>query len=275
MLNIEKIDVVVQGPYTDFTDHLADHYLKLSFVNNVIISCWESDKDSVKKRGVKYVRNKYPSSPGTDNKNLQIVSSLNGLKECQTRFAVKIRSDQKFTHESMSKMYHFFLQNNERDVTFQYNHEKPYNKIFVAGHYPYLLFAFRDHIFWGNTDDLIDLFNIPLEQNSLVDTIRVPKERLGNYCKYFTRTETYLGAHYCSNFNEEINHFLLLPKEHLHDEAVYWYHTKGVSDSVTRKVFKSFPKSIIDLEWTRWRQSGFSFNFDEYLQCSSWDEDGF
>lgn len=272
---LEKIDIVIQGPYTDFTDHLSDYYLNLPFVNNIIVSCWDTDKDSIKKRRVKYVRNKQPNSPGTDNKNLQIVSSLNGLKECETKFSVKIRSDQKFTHKSMTEMYYFFMENNERRISFQYNQEKPYNRILVAGHYPYLLFSCRDHMFWGNTDDLIDLFDIPLEQNSLVDTIKVPKERLGNYCKYFTRTETYIGAHYCANFNEEINRILLLPKEHLYDEAIYWHYTKDISNNVTPLVFKSFPKSIIDLEWTRWRKSGFSFNFDEYLQCSSWDEDGF
>lgn len=271
----EKVDVVIQGPYTDFTDSLSDHYLKLPFVNNVIVSCWESDKESIKKRRVKYVRNKYPCSPGTDNKNLQIVSSFNGLKECQTKFSVKIRSDQKFTHESMIGMYNFFMENNERNLNFKYDFEKPRNRIFVAGHYPYLLFSFRDHIFWGHTDDLIDLFDIPLEQNSLVDVVKVPKEILGNYVSYFTRTETYIGAHYCSNFVEDIKRYLLLPQDHLYDNCKWWYDVKVTSDQITPMVFKSFPKSVINLEWIRWRKSGFSFNFDEYLQCSSWDEDGY
>jgi hypothetical protein len=271
----EKIDIVIQGPYTDYTDYVAECYLEIPFVNNVIISCWENDKTPIQKRRVKFVRSKYPSSPGTDNKNMQIVSSLNGLKACETNYAVKVRSDQKFTYDSMLGMYDFFLKNNQKNIHYTYNDKKPYNRIFVSGHYPRYLFATRDHIYWGHTDDLIELFDIPLEHNSLVDTIRVPKDRLGWYVDYFTRTETYIGAHYCSNFDEQINRFLLLPKEHLYDNAIYWYHVKAISDNITRKVFKSFPKSVIDLEWVRWRRSGFSFNFDEYLKVSAWDEEGF
>lgn len=273
--NLEKIDIVVQGPYTDFTSYVCESYLELPFVNNVIVSCWEDDKVSYKNRRVKVVKNKYPESPGTDNKNLQIVSSLNGLKESKTKFSIKVRSDQRFTYDSMMKMYDFFLQNNERNLSYQYEKNKPHNRIFVAGVYPNLLFAIRDHIFWGHTDDLIELFNIPLEKNSLVDIVKVPKERLGNYLDYFTRTETYIGAHYCANFNEEVNRLLILQKEHLYDNSVYWYYSKELSDSITYSVFKSFPKTSIDLEWVNWRKHGFDFRFNEYLERSSWHEEGF
>lgn len=272
---MEKIDIVIQGQYTDYTDHIADSYLDLPFVNKVIISCWKEDKFPKEKRRVKFVRSEYPTSPGTDNKNLQIVSSLNGLKSCETNFAVKTRSDQKFTYDSMMKMYDFFFEHNQRESLYQYNYKKPHNRILVAGVYPNLLFAVRDHIFWGQVDDLIELFNIPIEQNSLIDRIRVPKERLGNYCDYFTRTETYIGAHYCSNFNDEINRLLLKPEEHLYDNAIYWYYAKEVSDKITYSIFKSFPKSAINLEWVRWKDYGFNFNFEDYLNLSSWHEDGY
>lgn len=272
---MEKIDIVVQGPYTDFTDSIAESYLKVPFVNNVIISCWKSDKDSNSRRRVRFVRNQYPISPGTDNKNLQIVSSLSGLKQCETNYAIKVRSDQKFTFDSMMKMYEFFIEYNRRTVTYQYDNQKPNNKILVAGVYPNLLFSMRDHIFWGHTDDLIELFDIPLEKYSLVDKVKVPKERLGNYTNFFIRSETYIGAHYCANFNEEILRFLLKPEEHLYDGAIYWYYAKEISDRTTYSVFKSFPKTAIDLEWVRWRKSGFSFDFDQFITLSSWHEDGF
>ena len=38
--NIELMDIVVQGPYDDFTGTIVESYLKLPFVNNIIISCW-------------------------------------------------------------------------------------------------------------------------------------------------------------------------------------------------------------------------------------------
>lgn len=270
----EKIDIVIQGAYTSYTDFIADSYLELPFVNNVIISCWEDNKLPREKRRIKYVRSKYPVSPGTDNKNLQIVSSLNGLKKCETKFAVKTRSDQKFTYDSMMKMYDFFLENNERNLHYQYNHKKPFNRILAAGMFPDVLFAVRDHIFWGNTDDLIELFDIPLEQNSLIDKVKIPKERLGNYYDHFIRTETYIGAHYCANFEEEIFRFLLLPEKHLYDGAEYWYYVKELSNRITTEVFKSFPKTAIDLEWQKCQSLNFAFSLEQYKIKSFWHEEG-
>lgn len=38
-----KIDLVLQGPYTNYTQEAAEHYLNLDFVNRIIISCWKAD----------------------------------------------------------------------------------------------------------------------------------------------------------------------------------------------------------------------------------------
>ena len=275
----ELLDVVIQGPYTDFTDGIIDSYQKIPFINNIIVSCWDDDKKSKPKRRVEFVRNECPHSPGTDNRNLQIVTSLNGLKKCDTKFAIKTRSDHKFTYDSMMKMYEFFMHHNERQMCYQYDQSKPYNRILVAGIHLELLFSAKDHIYWGNTEDLIELFNIPLEKNGLVETIRVPKERLGMYYEYFIRTETYIGAHYCSNFNDEINRFLLLPREHLHDNAVYWYHCKQRSDEIFYKIFKSFPKSTIQFDWFH-THSGKLHEIGRSPECSYltscyWHDEGF
>lgn len=272
---MEKIDVVIQGPYTDYTDFVADSYLKIPFVNKIIISCWKKDKSSQKQRRIKFVRNDYPFSPGTDNKNLQIVSSLNGLKKCKTNFAIKTRSDQKITYDCMMKMYDFFMQNKEKEASYQYDQKKPNNRILVVGINCDYLFAVRDHIFWGNTEDLIDLFDIPLEQNSLIDKIKVPKQRLGNYTNHFIRTETYIATHYCSNFDEEINRLLLFPQDHLHDGAIYWYYSKELSNNTVKSAFKSFPKDIIDLEWVKCKSTGFVSDLKHYLMHYSYHEDGY
>lgn len=266
----EKLDIVIQGPYTDFTDYAIDFYLNIPFVNNIIVSCWKDNKESKHKERVKFVRNDYPQSPGTDNKNLQIVSSLNGLKSCETKFSIKTRSDQRFSYDSMIKMYDFFLSENNKKIQYEYNPQKPYNRILVAGFYPDFLFSVRDHLYWGNTKDLIELFDIPLEQNSLVDIIKVPKDKLVNYTQYFTRTETYIGAHYCANFNQEVNRLLLLPKEHLYDGAIYWYYSKEISDIITPSVFKSFPKDFVTVEWSKYGNLEFQF-----YGFSLWHEDGF
>ena len=40
-----SIDLVIQGPYNDFTDEIISSYMKLSFVDKIIVSCWEIDKE--------------------------------------------------------------------------------------------------------------------------------------------------------------------------------------------------------------------------------------
>ena len=71
----QKLDIVLQGQYNEYTDKLASHYKQLHFINNVIISCWETDKKEVLQDRVKFVRNAMLDDPGTGNRNLQIKSS--------------------------------------------------------------------------------------------------------------------------------------------------------------------------------------------------------
>lgn len=266
-----KVDIVIQGEYTDYTDEIIELYLTLPFVNNIIVSCWEDNQENTCYEKVIFIRNKYPESPGTDNRNLQILSSLNGLKECQSKFAIKTRSDQKFTYESMIKMYDFFMQNNQKSINYQYESDKPYNKIMVAGIYGNLLFCPRDHIFWGRTSDLIELFDIPLEKNGFIEKVRIPKQRLWMYYNHFIRTETYIGAHYCSKFNDELYRIIINDKDHLYDGAIYWYYTKFLSDNITPLVFKSFPKSMIYFDWPCKPE----FTVQSYIDACSWHEDGY
>ena len=134
----EKMDIVLQGQYEEYTDEIIDEYLKVPFVNNVIVSCWDNDRvDNYHSPRVKYTRSSYPLTPGTCNKNLQITTSFAGIKLCETKFSAKMRSDQKYDYASMINMYEFFMENHTE------------GKIFVAGTFPSLLFHPRDHIYWG------------------------------------------------------------------------------------------------------------------------------
>lgn len=264
----EKFDIVVQGKYYHYTNEIVEYYSKLPFVNNVVISCWEDENVDINLPNVIIVKNKYPVCYGDDNRNLQIISSLEGLKKCKYNFAIKVRSDQKYTHESMIKMYDFFFDN--------YNYQS--EKIFVSGVYPGLLFHPRDHVFWGEKKSLINLFSIPLEKNGITDLINVSKQDLGNYYDCFIRTETYLGSHYCARFESFVNRMLLKPSEYLYDNAPNWNTAKEISDSITFKVFKSFPKSIIDFNWlgkTEWNIPGIPWKLQPYLDDSFWHEDGY
>jgi FkbM family methyltransferase len=260
----EKMDIVLQGQYEEYTDKIIEDYLKLPFVNDIIVSCWDNDRpDNYHSLRVKYARSSYPLTPGTCNKNLQITTSFAGIKLCQTKFSAKMRSDQKYDYNSMMNMYEFLLENYTE------------GKIFVAGMFPSLIFHPRDHIYWGETKDLHYLFDIPLEYNSLIDKVRIGKYELAQYANYLTRPETYIGAHYCTRFDDRVKKMLIEPEKYLYDGAPMWNEAYEISAEVLPKAFKVFPRTGIDLVWPK--RDSYSYPYDQQKLHSNecWHEDGF
>jgi hypothetical protein len=261
----EKIDIVIQGQYDDYVDELIEHYKKLDFVNNIIVSCWEEDKESVSLNGVKFIRSKYPDDWGTGNRNLQIVSSLTGLKQVTTKYAVKVRSDQKYSHKCINDMYDYFIKNKESALKFELNKDKPKNSIITGGIFSPFPFHPRDHIFWGYKDDLIDLFNISLESSS--------NEKSNYDVTTNIRTESYIGTHYCSNFDNRLKLFLKEPEKYLYDNCEKINETLLISDKLTHKVFKSVPSNIIELEWPKYGWTKYKFDSQRERFGERWAED--
>jgi hypothetical protein len=241
------MDLVLQGTMNNYTIEIANHYLDLDFVNNIIISCWDIDKHNVENLNNKikiiYNNNEVKNS-GITNRNRQIITSINGLKNVSTKFSVKLRSDQKISLESMILMYKYYEKNKERDLHYENNFNKPLNKICVAGIFKAFPFHPRDHIFWGNTEDLIDLFSLPL------DELLMSGNPLSNeeYKKY-TRSELYIAIHYCKYFNNKINLFIENYKEYLVDDAPKINEAFELSEKILNKIFLPFPK--INFEWPK------------------------
>ena len=270
---MEKIDLILQGPYEDFVDVLATHYQQLEFVDNVIISCWEDDKQVNSSLEVKIVRSTPPKDPGTGNRNLQIVSSLAGLNHSTSEYVVRIRSDQKYSLNSMRKMYSYFLENKERSLHFEDNFNKPFNSIVVGGIFSPFPFHPRDHIFWGNRLDLIDLFSLPLEVPSFVKKYGVERQYESYHYDKYVRTESYLGTHYCSNFNSRLKLFLKEPYNYLVDNSFYRDEAMKISDEITHKIFKTIPSSILELEWPRYGWTEYRFDSQRNIFGERWAED--
>jgi GR25 family glycosyltransferase involved in LPS biosynthesis/glycosyltransferase involved in cell wall biosynthesis len=261
--DIGKIDVVLAGHYDDATDAIIDSYLKHDFVNNVIVSTWEGqgmygyDSDRVR-----FIRISKPETPGTDNRNLQIATAHAGLELVTTNYCAKMRTDQEYDHDSMITMYTYMVENREFD-----------DQIFVAGIYPNLLFHPRDHIFWGRTCDVRELYNVPLEHNGLADKIKVTKENLYKYYPFFVRNETYIGARYCSKFDETINLMILEPEKYLHDNCGGWSQAHQTSQNVTYRAFKAFPRTGVNLKWSRKGLDNYPYDDQKMGYGECWAED--
>lgn len=261
--DIGKIDIVLAGHYDDSTDEIINSYLKLDFINNIIVSTWEGQGMSgYDSNRVQFIRIPKPETPGTDNRNLQIATANAGLKAVTTKYCAKMRTDQLYDQDSMINMYSYMLNNRKFD-----------DQIFVAGIYPNLLFHPRDHIFWGRTCDVRELYDVPLEYNGLADKIKVTKENLYKYYPFFVRNETYLGARYCSKFNETINIMILEPEKYLHDNCEGWSQAHQISQNVVHRAFKPFPRTGIDLKWSRKGLDNYPYDKQKMGYGECWAED--
>jgi GR25 family glycosyltransferase involved in LPS biosynthesis len=260
--DIGKIDIVLAGHFDEETPNIINSYLKLDFINNIILSTWKGQYDgSIDHDRVKIVEIEKPI-PGTDNRNLQIASAHAGLELVTTEYCAKMRTDQRYYDESMLNMYNYLLNNREFE-----------DQIFVAGIYPNLLFHPRDHVFWGKSCNVKELYDIPLEYNGLSDKIKISKENLHKYYPFFVRNETYIGARYCSKFDETINIMLLEPEKYLHDNCGGWNQSHQISQNVTTRAFKSFPREGIDLEWNRKGLQHYPYDDQKNGYGECWAED--
>jgi hypothetical protein len=255
---MRKIDLVLQGPANNYTLEIANHYLKLEFVNNIIISCWESDNVETNNNRIIIIKSVDVANPGSGNRNRHIKSSLEGLKIVNTEFSVKLRSDQKISLESMHLMYNFYEKNKERELMFYNDEQKPKNKICVAGIFKPFPFHPRDHIFWGNTEDLIDVFNIPYSPSTF---------GYEDYNK-IVRSEAYIAAYYYAKFDETIQKFINNPQLYLVDNAPKISEAFEVNDKIITKVFQPFPK--IDFEWPKHNLKEYHYDFTEKVFGEFW-----
>ena len=273
-----KLDIVLQGPYSDTVLETAYHYLQLPFVNDIVISCWEDDEVPViDHTHIHVVQSAYPASSGTGNRNLQLVSSLAGVKQSCAQYVAKMRNDQRYDLDSMTTMNEYFNDHcDDKKINYEHNKDKPNNPIFVAGYFKDFPFHPRDHLFWGHRCDLIDLFSCPLEAVALEEKLNIKDvSELSHMYDCFVRTESYIGTHYCSNFDTKIKKMLLSPDKYLYDDAPLIDEAMKLSKNLSKKVFKSFPRKGIDLEWFKYGWDTYKYENQKKEFSERWAEDGY
>lgn len=234
-------DIVLQGPMFKETWQLAECYASMPFVNRVIISTWDDDQGVPSQRpdNIRVVTSPYPEN-GTGNMNLQIVSSAAGLKLCEAKYAIKMRSDQIVFRSSMHKLDEFFRNQIQR-MKFA-NWQGPEGPVCVIGMSKVFPFHPQDHIFWGHTQDVKKVFDIPLMPSAI--------RRVGNNFAEELRCVIYLGAHYCARFDPLVYKFLADPKKYLVDAAPCKQEALEVSERIRDQAFKVFPR--FDMHWVKY-----------------------
>ena len=99
----DTFSIIIQGPLNQRSIKTIPEYTKYG---KVIVSCWDNDNLSLLdsyKNDIKIIINKYsdvlPHAKKTHLKNpiiLQYYNTSNALKECDTYFAIKLRSDESY-----------------------------------------------------------------------------------------------------------------------------------------------------------------------------------
>lgn len=234
---MEKIDLVLQGPCDNFTENIIDEYKKIPFVNNIILSSYLNNLNFDLKDKAIFIDNdniflKKPI-PGTTNRNLQIFTSINGINLVETNFCVKMRADQLIRYDSMMMMYDYWQKNKKNKL------------IFTLGMYKFFPYHPRDHLFWGSTEDLKYLFNIPFDL----------KEEISYNYDFNIRSETYIGQFYYSRFNNNIKEHIEKPTIFLCDKSPKREEALTLYYSLQDSVFKPFPKT--SMKWPK-------YNLEEY-----------
>jgi len=254
-----SMDFVVQGKvYQNDTCALVKNLLDLDFCDRVIISCWETcDIDFPISGKVEVVHSKPPEHAGDANRNLQIVSSRSGIKASSSEICAKLRSDQIISVESLKMMNDFYAENRQACA------EGQSGAVCVAGIWKPYPFHPSDFIFWGPREELVRIFDIPL--NDEPHTVR----GYGEYSST-SRTESYIGVHYAAKFDKSALFFSQNISEFLPDSSPRRAEAMKVSDELTPKIFKPFPR--IEFSWHKQRLSSYHYHITEPLG-EYWNEE--
>lgn len=172
MVNDCDITFVIQGRVVDLTKETIASIRRLFPGSKIFLSTWKGqcldgffvdkiiENDDIGPTVIKY--NKH-SKPHTVNVNRQIISSINGLKAVNTKFSVKIRSDNKLTSRTMIDYFGIFDHN--RDPVFSLFESRVVTSNYFAKESTQGLkvpFFISDFFQFGLTKDLINLWDITL-----------------------------------------------------------------------------------------------------------------
>ncbi len=146
---MNNITILVQGKLFPETESYIKKYKDLGF--SVYLSTYNLSETSADKTILtditaidKLVTNKVGT---TNSAKYQIISTLSGLKEINTLYTIKIRSDEYYT---LDKIINLFLSNTDKVIT--------HNLFFRPAKYVWGKFHISDKIILGKTENLIGMF---------------------------------------------------------------------------------------------------------------------
>ena len=213
----------------------------------VIISTMEGESIESDHDNIKIIKSPMPENRGQGNMNLQIVSSLAGVRAASCvplEITIKTRTDQRISIETLAKMIDIF-------------HNDPMCRICVLGNQSKFPFSSQDHLYIGYKEHLITLFDIPLNREPLTGTWG--KKEWGAHQQadkgldfnVHLRMPIYLGAMYYAKFYPEVKHYIENWREYLTDNAPKRAEAMAFYDKVKNSLFRVLPKFPDAIWWEK------------------------
>lgn len=177
--------VIVQGPIVEaknLTLNVLFDFLRSQESSRVILSTWEDEetrnieyklKSFIDSGRLRILKSKKPETPGISNINLQIASvksAFHAMREDKTKYALKVRSDQRYIIENpCSNMENYFL---------KFTGDTKVNKIIITSQntFVYRNFGASDFIQFGNFDDIKNYWGCDFDYRNLSD-LRFPSPK--------------------------------------------------------------------------------------------------
>lgn len=239
MIDNTDISVVVQGPVQALADRAMDEGITVRVLKSIrqhlpgatiILSTWEGqpveglDYDELvlnQDPGPNINRYKADGQPDKVNNNRQIVSTINGLKQVKTKYAMKLRSDNFLTSDNFKRLQQGFPKRGEQ---YQFLKERVVvNNTFTREYAKGLPVVFHacDFFYFGLTEDVIALWDFPLFQDLVYDPSKAGIEQHDGYPYYMPDCTQRLWLAALQQFDSSIG------IKHLHD---YSSELRRVSD---------------------------------------------
>ena len=166
----------------------------------------------------------------------------------------KLRSDQKISFDSMNIMYDRMMKNQD--------------KIGTLGFYKPFPFHPRDHSYWGQTNELKELFAAPHDPAWHYISNPVDAWPHSGFYAYQTRSECYIASHYLARKDSRVKEMVDNPQDYLWDFSPKWEDALKLSEELMPKYFYPMPR--IDFEWPKHGLSAYPYESVAKSYGESW-----
>jgi hypothetical protein len=259
----EDLAIIIQGPVLEKDEYtlktikfLLDQYLGAK----IILSTWPDQNttqiDEILNPNLFVIKNELPVNRGPNNINLQLISTVEGIKKAKDMgalFLIKTRTDQRFYSESVYDYCKSLIQAFPLDTESSKNLK---NRLVACSFttLKYRPYGLGDMFMFGQTDDMLKYWDLPLSNASLIE----PNEKtkvLGHAKLAFA--EVYITLEFMKKINRPVQWTL---------EDTWHFYTE---------YFTLIDHEAIKLHWCKydsWKADRFDYEQDHTFQIARFND---